>query len=49
MKVEEGIGRKEQRDGSVRWTGLMFLALKMEWIHEPSNTGSLWKLEKAME
>lgn len=24
--MEEGIRRKDQRDGSVRWSGLMFMA-----------------------
>ena len=49
IKVEEGTGRKKPRNGSIRCTGLLLLALNLEWLHEPRNTGNLWKLEKAME
>ena len=48
IKVEEGTGREKERNGSIGRTGLLLLALNLEWLHEPRNTGSLWKLEKTV-
>lgn len=48
IKVEEGTGREKQRNGRIEWTGLLLLALNLEWLHEPRSTGSLRKLEKAL-